>query len=115
MNTRTAQHGLERKGVHNVAGFKGMAVYPRELKVKACMMYFEEGKTTLEICAALKIRNRAQPQFWFKQCREGGYEMVGKNRGRPKTRKSTEIEYRIKRLEMENKLLRDFLRQFEGE
>ena len=27
-----------------MAGFKGMAEYSRELKVKACKMYFEDGK-----------------------------------------------------------------------
>jgi len=47
-----------------------MAVYTRELKVKSCRMYDEVGKTTLEICAALNIRNRAQPQFRLTQCAE---------------------------------------------
>ena len=93
-----------------------MAVYPRELKIKACRMYFEEHRTTVEICKELNIRNRSQPQDWYQQCREGGYEAVGKNeKGRPRTQKKNEVEYRIKKLTMENKLLRDFLRRLERE
>jgi transposase-like protein len=99
-----------------MAGFKGMAIYPQELKIKACKMYFEEHKTTLEICRELGIRNRAQPQSWFNQCREGGYGAVGKNeKGRPRLDKKNEVEYRIKKLTMENKLLKDFLQQLERE
>jgi transposase-like protein len=99
-----------------LAGFKGMAVYPRELKVRACKMNFEEGKRTLAICRELNIRNRAQPQFWYQQCRDGGYEAVGrKENDRKKRKKRDEVAYRIKRLTMENKLLRDFLQQLERE
>ena len=90
-----------------------MAVYPRELKVKACKMYFEEKVSTKDICRELNIRNRAQPQHWFQQCREGGYEAVGKSHGHPKQDKEKEAAYLIKRLKMENKLLKDFLRQLE--
>ena len=93
-----------------------MAVYPQELKIKACKMYFEEHKRTLEICRELNIRNRAQPQSWFNQCREGGYEAVGKKeKGSPRVKKKDEIDYRIKKLTMENKLLKDFLQQLERE
>lgn len=93
-----------------------MAVYSREVKIKACKMYFEEHKTTLEICKELNIRNRAQPQSWYNQCREGGYAAVGKReKGSPRIKKQDEVEYRIKKLTMENKLLKDFLRQLERE
>ena len=99
-----------------MAGFKGMAVYPREVKVQACKMYFEEHKKTLEICIELGIRNRAQPQSWFNQCREGGYEAVGRcEKGSGRVKKKDEVEYRIKKLTMENKLLRNFLQQLERE
>ena len=50
-----------------MAGYKEMAKYSRELKVRACKMYFEEGRRTIEICKELNIKNRAQPQFWYKQ------------------------------------------------
>jgi transposase-like protein len=86
-----------------------MAKYPRELKVRACEMYFEEGRRTIEIC------NRAQPQFWYKQYREGGgYDAVGsKESGKPNRGRVDETAYRIKQLTMENELLRDFLQMLE--
>jgi transposase-like protein len=98
-----------------LAGYKGMAVYPRELKVKACKMYFEEGKKATEICKTLGIKNRAQPQFWFKQYREdGGYDAVGiKEKGKPNRNRVDETAYRIKQLTMENEILRDFLQMLE--
>ena len=98
-----------------MAGHKGMAVYTRELKIKACKMYFEEAKKTVEICKELGIRNRAQPQVWFNEYRNGGgYDTVGtKNKGTKKLLRVDETAYRIKQLTMENELLRDFLQMLE--
>jgi len=92
-----------------------MAKYSRELKVRACKMYFEEGRRTIEICEELNIKNRAQPQFWYKQYREGGgYDAVGsKESGKPNRSRVDETAYRIKQLTMENELLRDFLQMLE--
>lgn len=100
-----------------MAGFKGMAEYSRELKVKACKMYFEQGKKTIEICKELGIRNRAQPQAWFNEYRAGGgYDAVGsKVRGIGRLGKIDEIAYRIDKLTMENELFRNFLQMLERE
>jgi transposase-like protein len=92
-----------------------MAEYSREIKLRACRMYFEEGKRTIEICKELGIKNRAQPQFWFRQYREGGgYDAVGsKERGKPNRKKVDETAYRIRQLTLENEILRDFLQMLE--
>lgn len=98
-----------------LAGYKGMAVYSRELKVRVYEMYFEESKKSTEICKLLGVKNRAQPQYWFNEYREGGgYDAVGtKERGKPNRNRIDETAYRINQLTMENELLRDFLQTLE--
>jgi transposase-like protein len=98
-----------------MAGYKGMAEYPRELKLKACKMYFEERKRTVEICKELGIKNRSQPQSWFNEYRVGGgYDAVGrKEKGKKKLSQIDETAHRITQLTMENELLRDFLQMLE--
>jgi transposase-like protein len=98
-----------------MAGYKGMAKYSRELKVKACKMYFENGKKVVDICKELGIKNRAQPQSWLNEYRNGGgYDAVGiKEKGKKKLSRIDETAYRIRQLTIENELLRDFLQMLE--
>jgi len=68
-----------------IAGHKGMAVYTRELKIKARKMYFEEAKKTVKICKELEIRNRSQPLVWFNEYSNGnGYDSWDKKQGHKK-------------------------------
>lgn len=98
-----------------MVGYRGMAEYSRKLKVRACKMYFEEGKKIIEICEELGIKNRFQPLFWFKQYRvSGGYNAVGnKEHGKPNRSRVDETAHRIRQLTLENEFLRDFLQMLE--
>jgi transposase-like protein len=97
-----------------MAGKKGMKHYPGWMKYEAFRMYEEEGKSQAEIRALLGIQDRDRLDKWFKEVRnerEGNLKIL-KQRGRPhKTpvTKQREVELELKRLRMENELLKSFL------
>ena len=88
-----------------MAGKKGMKHYPRELKLEAVRMFFEEGMTRMEITQALDIRSEDRVKIWVRQYRQKGRAAFFKPIGRPhKQAESREAE--IERLRMENALLK---------
>jgi len=90
-----------------MAGKKGMKHYPKEKKLKAIQMYFEEGKTYRQITEELGIRSEGRVKVWVRQYRQEGIEVFNKPKGRP--RKSPESEEsEIERLRMENALLKKY-------
>lgn len=98
-----------------MAGKKGMKHYhyPEELKLEAVRMHLEEGITSADVMKQLDINSRARLLAWCEAYRK--YGLVGlkaKPKGRPgkmpKTPQET-LEYELKRLKMENELLRNFL------
>jgi len=90
-----------------MSGKKGMKKYPAETKLEAVRLFYEEGKTRAEIAKLLEIRDPHRVKAWLKQYRREGASGFGKAQGRP--RKGTEsTEEELKRLRMENELLKKF-------
>lgn len=98
-----------------MAGKKGMKTYSLEIRMKAVKMFFEEGVTKREILYKLGIQNDTQLEVWFRSYRKYGYEgLKSKAKGRPKQEHACQtLEERIKKLEMENELLKSFLTERE--
>jgi len=96
-----------------MAGKKGMKQYPEELRLRAVQMHVEEGVTTAEVVKQLGIVSERRFLVWCEQYRKHGLlGLQSKPKGRPrKTPQSSQakLEYELKRLKMENELLRNFL------
>jgi len=85
---------------------KGSKDYPLEIKLEAIRLHEEEGLTYKEITAQLNIRDPRRASVWTGIFRKDGIEGLKKpRRGRPKKDRDS-LEARIKRLEMENTLLK---------
>ena len=90
-----------------MSGRKGMRHYPKEVKLKAVHMFFEEGMTRAEITKALDLRSVERVKIWIRQYRREGVEAFTKSNGRP--RKVAESEQaELIRLRMENALLKKY-------
>ena len=92
-----------------MAGKKGMKQYSLELKLKAMVMFYEEGKTRKEITEALGIRDKDRVKKWLRQYRREGKDAFLKKRrrlGRPPKKENTKAY--IARLEMEVELLKKY-------
>lgn len=90
-----------------MAGKKGMKHYPRELKLEAVRLFFEEGMTRAEITEKLGIRSQGRVKAWVSQYRREGRAAFFKVIGRP--RKGAESQQsEIERLRMENALLKKY-------
>lgn len=101
-----------------MAGKKGMKHYPGWMKYEALRMFEQEGKSQAEIRAILGIQDQDRLDKWFKQVRDErtGKLKVPKRKGRPRktpVTKQQEIELELKRLRMENELLKSFLLEVE--
>ncbi|MCJ7733109.1 MAG: helix-turn-helix domain-containing protein [Anaerolineales bacterium] len=90
-----------------MAGKKGMEHYPKETKIRAIGMYFEEGKTYKQITEELGIRSKGRAKVWVRQYRREGIEVFNKPKGRPRKHPVSE-QSEIERLRMENALLKKF-------
>lgn len=92
-----------------MSGKKGMKQYKAEVKLEAVRMYLEEGKTQAEIAKLLGLSSAKRVKAWVSQYRheENAFR---KPVGRP--RKQTEqpegMEEELKRLRMENELLKKY-------
>ena len=94
-----------------MSGNKGSKHYPREVKLEAMRLFYEEGKTRAEITAMLKIRDPGRVKKWLHLYRQQGEAAFDKKRrkglvGRPPKKENQEAY--IARLEMENTLLKKF-------
>ena len=90
-----------------MSGKKGMKHYPKEVKLEAVRMFFEEGMTRAEIMAALGLRRKGRVKAWVRQYRREGAAAFSKPIGRP--RKEPESEQgELERLRMENTLLKKY-------
>lgn len=90
-----------------MSGKKGMKHYPKELKLEAVRMFFEEGKTRAEITEALGLRSAGRVMVWTRQYRREGVGAFDKPIGRPPKREESE-QAELKRLRMENSLLKKY-------
>ena len=88
-------------------GKKGMKHYPKEVKLEAVRMFFEEGMTRAEITAALGLRSEGRVETWTRQYRREGIEAFNKAIGRPRKQKESE-RAELERLRMENALLKKY-------
>ena len=90
---------------------KGQKHYPESLKLQV-LEEFNQGKSMTS------LSQRYGVSYWSVHCWCGRSEKVNQrqmmplNRGRP-TNKPEDLEKKVKRLEMENELLRNFLREVE--
>ena len=92
-----------------MAGKKGMKHYPRELKLEAMRMFFEEGKPQKEIKETLGINDIRRVKVWVRKYRREGERAFDRKRrgpGRPPKKENTAAY--IERLEMENELLKKY-------
>ena len=89
-----------------MAGKKGMVHYPKEVKLEAVRLFYEEGKTRAEIAEFLGLRNEWRVKKWVQAYRREGVSAFQKPIGRP--RKVWDETARIQQLEMENALLKKY-------
>ncbi len=90
-----------------MAGKKGMKHYPREIKLEAMRLFFEEGMTQREITKALNIRSEGRVEVWIRQYRREGKAAFFKPIGRPR-KESESPAAELERLRMENALLKKY-------
>ena len=90
-----------------MSGKKGMKHYPKELKLEAVRMFFEEGMTRAEITEALGLRSPGRVEIWVRQYRREGLAAFSKPIGRPRKRAESE-KSELERLRMENTLLKKY-------
>ena len=89
-----------------MSGKKGMKAYLVEVKLEAVRMFLEEGKTRAEITKELGLRSEGRVKAWVRQYRRE--EVVfSKSKGRPRRKIESQAE-ELKRLRMENDLLKKF-------
>ena len=87
-----------------MAGKKGMKPYPKSVKLEAIRLFHEEGLTRREIREKLGL-TKGRVQTWLRiYRREGEAGLQKPRRGRPPKRENREAY--IRRLEMENDLLK---------
>jgi transposase len=86
-------------------GKKGMKHYPKELKLEAVRLFFEEGMTRAEITEALGLRSAGRVKIWVRQYRREGIAAFNKPMGRPRKVEESE-KAELERLRMENTLLK---------
>ena len=85
---------------------KGSRDYSLETKLEAIRLWQEEGMPQKEIVAQLGIQDPKRVKAWLRAYRKEGEAGLKKpRRGRPPKDKHS-LENRIKRLEMENTLLK---------
>lgn len=90
-----------------MSGKKGMKHYPKEVKVEAVRMFFEEGMSRSEVSAALGLRSDGRVKIWVRQYRREGVAAFNKPKGRPRKHPENE-RTELERLRMENTLLKKY-------
>ncbi len=89
-----------------MTGKKGQVHYTLETKMEAIRLSEEEGFSQSMITDKLGIRDQGRVQVWLRQYRKEGKAAFLKPKGRP--RKKQDLEAEVKRLRMENDLLKKF-------
>ena len=92
-----------------MAGKKGAVHYPIEVKLEAVRLFLEEGKTRAEVARILGLRNPKLVMAWVSQYRhepDAFHKPIG--RPRKKVGQAESLEEEVKRLRMENDLLKKF-------
>ncbi len=99
-----------------MTGKKGSTHYPVAVKLEAVRLFLEEGRTRAEITKMLGLRSKKRVEAWVSQYRHE-VDAFRKPIGRPrKIAKGTEsIHEELKRLRMENDLLKKFQAELRNE
>src|ERR1041384_3757487 len=97
-----------------MSGQKGMRRYPKEMKLAAVRMFYEEGKTRAEITTLLGVHDRYAVKHWLRRYRREGAAGFEKPVGRPHQQPENE-QTEIERLRMENDLLKKFHTELRNE
>jgi transposase len=94
-----------------MSGRKGMRRYPNAIKEEAIRLFFYEGRTRKQIAAQLLIGDEERVKIWVRTYRRKGIKgLTCEPTGRPRKSEPADMaQARIKHLEMENELLRNFL------
>ena len=90
-----------------MSGKKGMKHYSKETKLEAVRLFLEVGLTRAEVAEQLGLRRASAVKRWVKQFRQAGPAAFDKPKGRPRKRAES-LEEEVKRLRMENDLLKKF-------
>ena len=99
-----------------MAGKKGSTHYALAIKLEAVRLFLEEGRTRAEITKMLGLRSKKRVEAWVSQYRHEA-DAFKKPIGRPrKTAKGAEnVQDELKRLRMENDLLKKFQAELRNE
>ena len=99
-----------------MTGKKGSTHYPLAIKLEAVRLFLEEGRTRAEITKILGLRSKKRVGAWVSQSRHE-VDAFRKPIGRP--RKQAEgaesVQDELKRLRMENDLLKKFQAELRNE
>jgi len=92
-----------------MAGKKGMRRYPMWLRQEVVRKRVKEGQMTLQLCEEYGI-SATQVKNWCQWQRQYGEpkQNTGKRIGRPREGTEETLEQKVKRLEMENALLKKY-------
>ena len=99
-----------------MAGKKGSTHYPLAIKLEAVRLFLEEGRTRAEITKLLGLRSKKRVEAWVSQYRHEAnafQKPIGRPRKVPKGAESVQDE--LKRLRMENDLLKKFQAELRNE
>lgn len=92
-----------------MAGKKGSTHYPLAIKLEAVRLFLEEGRTRAEITKMLGLRSKKRVEAWVSQYRhevDAFQKPIGRPRKQAVGAESAQDE--LKRLRMENDLLKKF-------
>lgn len=92
-----------------MAGKKGMKAYSLEFRQEVVNKHLDEGISTSQLCREYGLCE-TQIKLWCRWWRQYGLpkQLTGKTKGRPKATGEETLEQKVKRLEMENALLKKF-------
>jgi transposase len=92
-----------------MAGKKGAVHYSEEVRREAVRMFLEEGRTRAEIAKILGLRSARRIEVWVHEHRYKK-DVIKKPKGRPRKQsgQAESPEQELKRLRMENDLLKKF-------
>lgn len=91
-----------------MSGRKGMKHYPERVKREVIRLYLEEGWSRTEIMEKHHIYDKNRVRSWVIQYEKEGEKMFEKKERRGRKPRRENQEAYIKRLEMENELLKKF-------
>lgn len=91
-----------------MSGKQGMKQHKVEVKLEAVRMFLEEGKTRAEVAKLLGLSSPQRVEVWVRQYRreENAFRKVNKGRPRKQPAMPESVEEELKRLRMENDLLK---------